>query len=101
MPHLNGLEEEFAGEPVTLMALLSGRLTRKLATFVEECGVAHLVSEDVTGEIRDSYDVLSVPTTVIIDGMGRLMFRHVGFEDGLEEQFTKEIETLLAWRTET
>ena len=83
-----------------LMSLLSGRLTRTLAEFVEECGVAHLVSEDMTAEIRDKYNVRGVPTTVIIDDAGRLMFQHVGFEDGLEEQFAKEIETLLAWRTE-
>ena len=98
MPHLAGLEERFADEPVELVALLTGRLTRTLATYVEECGVAHLVSEDTTGEIRDRYDVPSLPTTVIIDDMGRLMFRHVGYEEGLEEQFAKEIETLLAWR---
>ncbi len=83
-----------------LMALLSGRLTGTLAAFVEDCGVAHLVSEDLTGEIRDEYDVRGVPTTVIIDDAGRLMFSHVGFENGLEEQFAKEIETLLAWRTD-
>ena len=101
MPHLAGLEEEFIGEPVVLMTLLSGRLTKTLAAFVEECAVAHLVSEDMTGEIQEKYDVRAVPTTVVIDDAGRLMFRHVGFEDGLEEQFAKEIETLLAWRTET
>ena len=100
MPHLAGLEEEFIGEPVVLMTLLSGRLTKTLATFVEDCGVDHLVSEDMTGEIQEKYNVRSVPTTVIIDDAGRLMFRHVGFEDGLEEQFAKEIEMLLAWRTE-
>ena len=100
MPHLAGLEERFADEPVTLMVLLTGRLTGTLAAFAEECGVAHLVSEDLTGEIRDEYDVRGVPTTIIIDDAGRLMFRHVGFEDGLEEQFAKEIETLLAWRTD-
>ena len=94
------LAEKFTGEPVMLMSLLSGRLTRTLAEFVEECGVAHLVSEDMTAEIRDKYNVRGVPTTVIIDDAGRLMFQHVGFEDGLEEQFAKEIETLLAWRTE-
>jgi hypothetical protein len=30
--------------------------------------------------------------------MGRVMYRHVGYTDGLEEQFAQEIEKLLAWR---
>lgn len=45
----------------------------------------------------DAYGVAAIPTTVFIDHAGRLMFRHVGFGEGMEELFAQEIETLLAW----
>ncbi|MFH1502585.1 MAG: TlpA disulfide reductase family protein [Candidatus Eisenbacteria bacterium] len=101
LPHLADLEKTFEGEPVTVIALLSGRLTGATAEFAKDCEVIHLVCEDVTGEIRDAFGTVSVPTTVVIDETGRVMFEHVGFDEGLEEQFAEEIRTLLAWARET
>lgn len=98
LPHLADLEKAFEGEPVTVIAPLRGRLMGATAEFAKNCEVIHLVCEDVTGEIRDAFGAVSVPTTVIIDEAGRLMFEHIGYDDGLEEQIAEEIRTLLAWR---
>jgi hypothetical protein len=97
LPRLGELDAEFEGRPVFVVALLSGRMTAVLREFVRECGVERLVREDETGEIGEAYRVASVPTTVVIDPDGRLMFSHVGYEEGLEDLFAEEIETLLAW----
>lgn len=48
----------------------------------------------------DAYRITGVPTTVLIDHEGRVVFRHVGFAPEMKERFEKEIETLLVWRGE-
>jgi len=46
------------------------------------------------------YKIVGVPTTFIIDREGRIMFRHVGFKEGMEKVFVEEIEELLSSATE-
>lgn len=101
MPHLVQLANEHSDEDVAFVALLSERRTSTTDAFIAETGAGDYVATDESRTSRDAYDVRGVPTTVIIDETGRLMFRHLGFEEGMEEQFKQEVKTLLAWRTET
>ena len=100
MPHLAGLAERFEDRQVSVVAVFQGMRTRSVKEMIEESGTADLAYSDESGAASDDYEIRGVPTTVIIDGSGRLMFRHVGFEEGMEEVFAREIETLLAWREE-
>lgn len=97
MPHLVELADEFADRPVTVVSIDSGKRSDAASDFLDEHNVRHLVLNDETREAFRAYGVSGVPTTVIIDHAGRLMFRHVGFAPGMEERFVQEIETLLGW----
>lgn len=57
----------------------------------------HHILNDVDREAFDAYGVRGIPTTCIIDHAGRLIYRHIGFREGDEEQFAAEIEALLSW----
>ena len=65
--------------------------------FLDESKVRHLVLSDEARATFEDYGVAGIPTTVIVDHAGRIMFRHVGFTPGLEKRFAQEIETLLGW----
>ena len=97
MPHLVDLSKQYAGSPVAVVSIDAGRRPRDMEGFLDEKGVAHTVLHDESNDVFDTYGVVGVPTTVVIDQAGRLMFRHVGFVEGLEEQFAREIDTLLTW----
>jgi hypothetical protein len=97
LPHLVELAERFADSPVTVVSIDGGKRSKVASEFLDEHNVRHLVLNDETRGIFDDYGVAGVPTTVIVDHAGRLMFRHVGFSPGLEERFAQEIETLLSW----
>jgi hypothetical protein len=100
LPHLAELAGRFEDQPVSVVSVLQGKRTRRINELIEESGATGLVYSDGSGDASDAYGVRGVPTTVIIDETGRVMFRHVGFDEGMEEQFAAEIEMLLAWMVE-
>jgi hypothetical protein len=100
LPHLVGLAERYADDGVVLASMLSGRRTSAVEALIEEVGAGDYVLTDESEAAHSAYGVHGVPTTILIDESGRLMFSHVGFEEGMEEQFASEIEALLAWRSE-
>jgi hypothetical protein len=101
LPHLVELAGRFEDRPVSVLAVLHGRRTGSADALIEESGATDIAYTDPSGTGFAACGVQGVPTTLIIDEAGRLMFRHVGFEEGMEEHFAEEIETLLAWGSET
>ena len=45
---------------------------------------------------REQYKIVGTPTTYLVDGTGRIIFKHVGYGPGLERTLEKEIDALLA-----
>ena len=82
---------------MVIVSIDRGKRTPAAVEFIDENGAVHTLLNDPDRAVFDAYGVAVIPTTVVIDQAGRLMFRHVGFAEGMEELFTKEIETLLAW----
>jgi peroxiredoxin len=74
-----------------------GRRSKASQAFLKEHGVTFTTLNDPDGKVFDAYGVRGTPTTIVIDPEGRLMFSHIGYGEGLEDEFVKEIETLLAW----
>lgn len=82
---------------MTVISIDRGQRPEAANGFLEENNVRHTVLNDGEGEAFEAYGVSGVPTTVIVDHAGRMMFRHVGYAPGLEDRFAREIETLLGW----
>ena len=80
-----------------MVSIDTGNRTRKAEDFLDEQKAVHTILSDADRSVFTAYKVRGIPTTVIVDHEGRAMFRHVGFMDGMQEQFEKEIETLLSW----
>jgi hypothetical protein len=99
-PHIVALNEQMEGRPVEVVSIDSGRRSQAAVEFIEEHGAVHTLLNDPDRVTFDAYGIRGIPTTVIVDHEGRMMFRHVGFGEGMEETFEKEIETLLAWGAE-
>lgn len=45
----------------------------------------------ILGNLKNIYNVYGVPTTILIDRNGYIQFRHVGFIDGMGDDFVREI----------
>lgn len=96
MPRLVALNEQFKDRGVTFISIDRAPRAKAAEGFLEKNKVVHTVLSDPDGKIFDSYRVTGIPTTVIIDAEGRVMFRHVGYSPGDEERLAREIESLLA-----
>ena len=67
-------------------------LTQKM---IDEVAVTMPVLLD-DKEISDkAYPVNATPTTFIIDAGGRIIFTHIGYGEGMDAMFEKEIDLLL------
>ena len=94
------LNEEMAGSPLVVISIDTGRRPAGMADLLAENNVTHLALNDLEGDVSDAYGVRAVPTTVVIDDRGRLMYKHVGFGEGYEVRFRTEVETLIKWMDE-
>jgi peroxiredoxin len=95
------LHDKTMGEPVMIVSIDGGTRTPAAVEFIDENHAAHTLLNDPDRTAFGAYGVSAIPTTVVVDPAGRIMYKHVGFSEGMEEQFAKEIETLLAWSEQT
>lgn len=51
---------------------------------VDQNGWRYDVLLDANGEFRRSLGIQSVPYTVLLDGQGRIVYKHNGYTDGAE-----------------
>ena len=100
MPRLVEIYDEYEEQGVRVVSIDSGARSPAAEEFLTENNVRHLVLNDLKGEVSDAYRITAIPVTVMIDSDGRAVFRHLGFAPEMKERFEKEIEALIAWRSE-
>lgn len=93
IPHLIKLHETYGEKGVVIWGVgLDEEM--KLRAFADEQAISYpvLVGDQSIGQ---KYGVQGIPTTFIFDKQNRIAFKHVGFSQGMQAQFIKEIEQLL------
>lgn len=98
MPRLVEIYEKYEGQGVKVVSIDSGTRSAAATAFLAENNVRHLVLNDLKDEVTNTYRIVAIPVTVIIDHEGRVIFRHLGFADEMVPRLEGEIETLLAWK---
>ena len=93
LPRLEPLWKKYGEKGLSIIAVEAVRDTERAKTFIEESALTyHLLENDEGADVvGDTFEVHSFPTSFLIDGEGRIMFCHVGFEEGDEERLEKEI----------
>jgi cytochrome c biogenesis protein CcmG/thiol:disulfide interchange protein DsbE len=97
IPELNRLYLEFQEQGVNFVGIsIDGpRNQSKLKPFVNSLGVKYTVLRDVNSEVASDYDVSSVPTLMIFDSEGEIVFLHEGFRPGDDKLIREQIEKYL------
>jgi len=95
LPHIQELNERFADRGVIFVSVASSGPSGRGTEILAEAGVTYRTFYDRT--IFGDYRVAGIPMTVLIDHVGRAMYRHVGFREGDEALMAEELEKLLAW----
>jgi len=97
IPELNQIYREYSPSGVNLIGIsVDGpRNQSKLKPFVSSLGVEYTILRDVNSEVMKEMNVISVPTLLILDETGELLFIHEGFRPGDEKILREKINALL------
>jgi len=98
LPRLEPLYQKYKDKGLAVVAVEAARDTEGATTFIEEHKLTYACLENGEGEgdvVRSIFGVRSFPTSYLIDRNGKIMFYHLGFEEGDEEKLEEEILQLL------
>jgi len=94
MPELNELYHEYEERGVNFIGIsIDGtRNQSKLKPFIHSLGIEYTILRDVNSEVMTDLNVYSVPTLLIVDKKGEVVFIHEGFRPGDKSYIQEKIE---------
>jgi peroxiredoxin len=98
LPRLQTIWDEHRERGFEVIAIESNRETDRAVKFIEEAKLGFTCLENGEGDsevVETVFDVMGYPTSFVVDREGRIMFYHLGFDDGDEKVIEEEILSLL------
>jgi thiol-disulfide isomerase/thioredoxin len=94
IPHFVELQKQYGAKGLTIIGVsLDEQGPEVVKKFVKQFGVNYPIVMGNRKVVEDYGGVVAVPTTFVIDREGRIVSRHMGYDD--KEIFEKEIQSLL------
>jgi peroxiredoxin len=98
LPRLQPLYERYHDQGLEIVAVEAKRDTERARQLIDDKGLSFTFLENGTGDaevVRSVFKVFSFPTSFLIDRQGRIMYYHLGFDEGDEVELESEIQELL------
>jgi len=98
LPRLQPLYETYKDQGFSVVVVDGKRMTDLATKFIEKNGLTYTALENGEGDaevVKSLFLVQGYPTSFLIDRDGRVVYSHLGFEPGDEENLAEEIESLL------
>lgn len=95
MPLLEEIYSRYNRMGFTLLGVNVEEDSRGADAFLKETPVSFPVLFDSENEVSKLYDVIAMPSTVILDREGTVRYLHKGYKPGYENEYLSQIRTLL------
>jgi peroxiredoxin len=95
MPLLNELQNRYEPLGFTVLGVNVEEDSSPAKTFLAKTPVEFPILLDNRNEVSKRYDVLAMPTTVMIDRNGKVRYLHKGYQAGDEKKYKKMIKKLV------
>ena len=95
MPHLEALHQRYQDLGFTLLGVNVEEDASGADEFLAETPVSFEILFDPGNEVSKLYDVVAMPSTVMIDRSGNMRFIHHGYQPGYENDYQTQIRALL------
>ena len=98
LPRLEPLWQKYRDQGFQVVAIESERDTERATDFITENNLSYHLLEDNEGDdnvVASKLEIYGFPTSYLVDREGRILYSHIGFEEGDEIQMEEEIQRLL------
>jgi peroxiredoxin len=95
MPQLEALYERYSDLGFTLLGVNVEEDSSGADAFLAETPVSFPILFDPENKVSELYNVVAMPSTVIIDKSGNLRFIHHGYQPGYENDYQSQIRALI------
>jgi peroxiredoxin len=95
MPHLEALYQRYSDLGFTLLGVNVEEDSSGADEFFSETPVSFPILFDPENNVSELYDVVAMPSTVMIDRTGQMRFIHHGYQPGYENEYQSQIRALI------
>ena len=95
MPHLEALHQRYSGLGFKLLGVNVEEDSRLSDQFLAETPVSFDILFDPQNGVSELYDVIAMPSTVLVDRAGNMRFIHHGYKEGYENDYQTQVRALL------
>ena len=95
MPHLEALYQRYSSLGFDLLGVNVEEDSSGADEFLAETPVSFPILFDPESEVSSLYDVVAMPSTVMIDREGNMRYIHHGYKPGYENDYQSQIRALL------
>ena len=95
MPLLNALHKKYEPLGFTVLGVNVEEQTDKARGFLKDFPVDFPVLLDIKNQVSQMYNVIAMPTTVVVDRDGNMRYIHKGFKSGDEKKYQKMVKKLV------
>ena len=95
MPLLNELHKKYEPLGFTVLGVNVEEDARNARGFLKDFPVDFPVLLDSKNQVSKQYNVIAMPTTVVVDRDGNMRFLHKGYKPGDEDKYRKMVKKLV------
>lgn len=95
MPLLEQIYQRYENFGFTLLAVNVEPDPNSAQAWLEDTPVSFPVLLDKQNQVSKLYDVIAMPSTVLVDREGKVRYVHNGYEPGYEDEYQNQIRTLI------
>lgn len=95
IPHLEALYQRYSSLGFTLLGVNVEEDPKGAEAWLAETPVSFPILFDSKNEVTKLYDVVAMPSTVLVDRAGNVRFVHHGYKPGYENEYQNQIRALI------
>lgn len=99
MPLLEQIHQRYESLGFTLLGVNVEENSSDAKAFLEDRPVSFPILFDPDNGVSKLYDVIAMPSTVLIDRQGNVRYLHHGFKPGYENDYQDQVRTLVRERS--
>ena len=95
MPRLDDLYQQYGELGFTLLGVNVEQDSAEAQRMLHDTPVTFPILFDSKNEVSKLYDVVAMPSTVIVDRDGNVRFVHKGYQPGYEDEYQTQVRALV------